>query len=243
VDCQAAPESKGKMMLAGRVAIVLGGESAIGAQCADILMESEAKVALISTRCSVRMDRLLKCGTPSQIACWICDVADSQMAKDCLKSVRQIWGLPTILVNVLTACDADYRASRDRAMVLSQYFLNDLQQNAKAGSLINVLPPVTDEIVGNSLEIYGEEMKRLTEHLALRLAPEGISVNLVQPGRIRSRQECSDDQQCDIPAGRLGRPDEVAWAVKMLASPAAQYITGTVLRVDGGWSLKEYQPG
>jgi NAD(P)-dependent dehydrogenase (short-subunit alcohol dehydrogenase family) len=230
-------------MLAGRVAVVLGGESAIGTQCADALMESEAKVALISTRCSVRMNQLLKCGTPAQIACWICDVADSQIAKDCLKSVRQIWGLPTILVNVLTTCAADHQASRDRAMVLSKYFLNDLQHNAKAGALINVLPPVTDEIIGNGLETYGEEMKRLTEHLALRLAPEGISVNLVQPGRIRGHEESHGDQRYDIPAGRLGRPDEVAWAVKMLASPAAQYITGTVLRVDGGWSLKEYQPG
>lgn len=87
--------------------------------------------------------------------------------------------------------------------------------------------------------------------LAAEVAPKGVTVNLVLPGRIhtdrvdqldgaaaarqgKSREEVAQASQATIPMGRYGRPEEFADAVAFLASARAGYITGSKLRVDGG---------
>lgn len=84
--------------------------------------------------------------------------------------------------------------------------------------------------------------------LALRVAPQGVRVNVVAPGAVdfpgsawedvrRRSPEVYDGIRARIPFGRLGRPEEIADAVLFLASPAARWITGQTLYVDGGQSL------
>jgi NAD(P)-dependent dehydrogenase (short-subunit alcohol dehydrogenase family) len=82
----------------------------------------------------------------------------------------------------------------------------------------------------------------LTRQLAAELAPHRITVDVVNPGFIRT--PINDDAFTDsaqlervaerIPPGRMGQPDEVAAAVRFLATPAAGYITAEMIRVDGG---------
>ena len=79
----------------------------------------------------------------------------------------------------------------------------------------------------------------LTTNLAASLAPEGIRVNAVAPGTIRTRvwvgQEGGADQMQPLyPLGRVGEPEDVAGAVAFLASSDAAWITGHTLPVDGG---------
>jgi 3-oxoacyl-[acyl-carrier protein] reductase len=84
----------------------------------------------------------------------------------------------------------------------------------------------------------------LTRALGTDLAPHGIRVNAVAPGLVESpmtRRYLSQPQlrrnmERSIPLGRIGRPEEIARAVRFLASDEASYITGSVLVVDGGFS-------
>jgi len=83
----------------------------------------------------------------------------------------------------------------------------------------------------------------LTENLALELAPKGINVNAIAPGVIET--DMTKDLMADektkagllarIPKGRFGKPEDIGAAAAFLASDEADYITGVVLYVDGGW--------
>ena len=100
-------------------------------------------------------------------------------------------------------------------------------------------------LVGASCEVAYSAAKAgvigLTKALAKELAPSGITVNCIAPGLIETRMNSNltieelNDFVEGIPLGRMGSADEVVAAVRFLSSPAAEYITGQVLGINGGF--------
>jgi 3-oxoacyl-[acyl-carrier protein] reductase len=83
----------------------------------------------------------------------------------------------------------------------------------------------------------------LTKSVARELAPRGVTCNAVAPGFIETEMtgaltdEVRAQYDASIPLGRMGSPEDVAAVVSFLASPAAGYVTGEVVRADGGLAM------
>ena len=114
---------------------------------------------------------------------------------------------------------------------------------ARGGAIINMASPVAERGFPNTAvySLVKGALVTLTKTLAAELAPEGITVNTIAPGRIATSrivelfgEEPAPDEVAEIPAGRFGRPRELGDAVAFLCSSRASYVTGTLLPVDGG---------
>ncbi|QQO08495.1 SDR family NAD(P)-dependent oxidoreductase [Breznakiella homolactica] len=126
-------------------------------------------------------------------------------------------------------------------------------KHGTAGNIINITSTRAVRAHSNDF-MYGSmkaAVERASQSIALELAPYGIRVNCIAPGAVavRTREELEsrglDSETIDarinlgtkIPLGRIGAPGDIADTVLFLASEAASYITGTVIRVDGGLIL------
>lgn len=243
-------------MLTGKTALITGASRGIGAAIAEELSRQGANVALVYASREAEAEQVrLRCGENGVAArTYRCDVADFTAVKETVKQIRADFSTVDILVNNAGVGDDGLLAMMSQAQWNKVLDVNlkgafhmmrhctPLFLRQKGGKVINISS--VSGLLGNAGQVNYSAAKAgligLTKAAARELAGKGITCNAVAPGFIatdmtRNLEESALLEQ--IPLGRLGRPQEVAGAVAFLAGPGGDYITGTVLRVDGGLAI------
>jgi 3-oxoacyl-[acyl-carrier protein] reductase len=244
--------------LTGRVAVVTGGSRGIGRAIGVALGSLGAKVVLNYTSNEAAAAEAAAAVTAAggTAVTKRFDVSDAAAVDAAFKEVVASEGGLHILVNnagvavntlVLGAKDADWKRAIDVNLNGTFYCcrsaLRHLLKARDAGRIINITS-ITGEIgsAGQAPYVAAKAgIIGLTKTLAREYASRGVTVNAVSPGYIETDMTANDlpaERRAqllkDIPLGRVGKPEDVAAAVAYLAGPAAAYVTGQVLRVNGG---------
>ena len=241
--------------LKDQVAIVTGASQGLGKAIAIALASNGAKVVclarnaakLAETVASIEADG----GTAEAVAC---DVTDRAAAAAAIEDTAKRCGRLDILVNNAGITrDKLLRGMTDEqwddviATNLTSCFVccraaATIMRRAKSGRIINMSS--ISGIMGNPGQTNYSASKAgmigFTRSLSRELVSRGVTVNAVAPGFIESEMTAElgevvmAEVRKRIPAGRAGKPEDVAAAVLYLASPSASYVSGQVLVVDGG---------
>ncbi|MES1945078.1 3-oxoacyl-ACP reductase [Salinisphaera sp. PC39] len=241
--------------LEGQIALVTGATRGIGAAIARTLGEAGATVigTATSDNGADRISETLK-EAGAAGAGRVLDVADPAQPAELVKAVTAEFGAPTILVNnaavtrdnlVLRMKDEEWQAVMDTNLAgvyrMCKAVLRGMMK-ARDGRIVSIASVVGQ--MGNAGQVNYAAAKAglfgLTKSLAREVASRGITVNAVAPGFIdtdMTRDLPAENREAllaQIPLERLGQADDVAAAVRFLASPQAGYITGETINVNGG---------
>lgn len=239
----------------GRVALVTGSSQGIGRACALVLAGGGAKVAL----CARNQEKLEQLASEiatqgGDAAAFKIDVGNEVEIKAGVKAVLARFGKIDILVNnagvtrdqlVMRMKRADWdevlNTNLTAPFLLTQAVIGSMLKQ-RWGRIINITS-IFGQIGQAGQANYASSkagLIGLTMAVAREVASRNITVNAVAPGWIETAMtsglsaELKDSMLKNIPLGRIGRDLDVAHAVKFLASEEASYITGEVLKVNGG---------
>ena len=245
------------MSLNGKTALVTGASRGIGRAIALRLAEDGANVAVIyagsADKAEAVVNEITALGVNAQA--YRCKVADSTAVNETVKAVTNDLGKIDILVNnagitrdglMLRMKDEDFDAVLDTNLKGAFNMIRACYSGfirKKSGRIINISS--VSGIMGNAGQANYSASKAgvigLTKSVARELASRGITCNAVAPGFIQTdmTENLGDNNPLlnSIPLGRMGKPEDIAAAVAFLASDSAAYITGEVLKVDGGLAI------
>ena len=256
------PNGVDKMRLEGKTALVTGGSRGIGRACVLRLAAEGASMAFVyrsNTEAAQSLVAELKqqgCDVRAVAA----DVSDLDRAHKVVDELVEDWDRLDILVNsagivrdgLLGAMTADqWRDVINTNLGGTYNYCHAVVQQMmyqRSGAIVN-LSSTASEFASRGQVNYAASkggIDGLTRALAKELAPRKVRVNAVSPGMIETdmsevvRNLAGDQIKKVIPLKRIGKPEEIASVVSFLASDDSSYLTGQVLRVDGGLSLGGY---
>lgn len=246
--------------LDNKVALVTGSASGLGAAIATALAQAGATVACHGNR---RPATETAESIGPKAAAFRADLSSTTGAEDLFTQVKERFGRVDILINnagtILRAAAEDVtledwqqvlQVNLTSVFQLSQLVARDIiprhqPGQASTGKIVNIASLLSFQ-GGIRVPAYASSkggVAQLTKALANEWAPKGIQVNAIAPGYFATTN--TEALQADetrnrqilerIPSGRWGQPEDIAGAALYLSSPASNYVTGTILTVDGGW--------
>lgn len=229
--------------LTGRRILVTGANGGIGRQFCRIASGLGAELILTD---STPMDDLVA-GLPGKVTATVCDKTDRKAVEALVSAAGPLDGL----VELAAWCPWDDWMSDDWDQVFHKVMdVNVLgmlhfvraalpAMQGREGASIVLVSSVAGRMGGLRASPHYVASKggvnSMMKWLARKAAPDGIRVNAVAPGPVATPMTTGMSFETNgIPLGRVAQPAEIAWPIAFLCSPAASYMTGTILDVNGG---------
>jgi 2-deoxy-D-gluconate 3-dehydrogenase len=244
--------------LDNKVALITGAASGLGAAIATALSQAGATVAVHGNRRPADDTAVIITAAGGHAEAFQSDLSSTAGAETLFNQVKQKLGRVDILVNnagtihrnaaedtLLEDWQQVLQVNLTSVFQLSQLAARDMISRNAPGKIVNIASLLSFQ-GGIRVPAYAASkggVAQLTKALANEWAPKGIQVNAIAPGYFATTN--TEALQADetrnrqilerIPAGRWGQPQDLAGAALFLSSHASDYVTGTVITVDGGW--------
>jgi NAD(P)-dependent dehydrogenase (short-subunit alcohol dehydrogenase family) len=242
-------------LLDGKIALVTGAGSGIGAAIVRAMAEAGARLIAVDVNgdAAGRTAQTIGGGAKAMA----CDVTDRDACDRLAAAVRREVGAITVLVNNAgiirrgKVTDPETRGDWDATLAVNldgpynmvTAFLDQLRETK--GAIVNIGSIQSFVALPNSAAYTTSKggVRLLTKALAIELGPMGIRINAIGPGFTATPLNADARQNAEymanftgrIPLGRIGNPEDIAGPAVFLASDMARYITGVTLPVDGGY--------
>ncbi|HAJ98170.1 MAG TPA: beta-ketoacyl-ACP reductase [Ruminococcus sp.] len=241
-------------MLKEKVAVITGGSQGIGLEIARKFAENGANIAIVDVKEATQaVEELSALGVT--VRSYSCNIADAEKVAETCKQILTDFGNVDILVNnagitrdnlILKMSESDFDAVLDVNLKGAFYMIKNFYRSMmkkRSGKIINISS--VSGIFGNAGQANYSASKAgiigLTKTTAKELAGRGVNCNAIAPGFIMTSMTTAfqenEELKKSIPMGRFGKPEEVANLALFLASPMSDYITGEIIRCDGGMAM------